>query len=532
MRRENNFSYDLSKGTSSLTTWVATERRSIRLHDLHNKRALDSEFAAYSPKPKWSNLLQDSESHSSFLAVPLINSQNQLVGVLRFTEKKDADKFTYDDECLLAFVGKMIADRLGLLLDSDMSTRLGLYLETVTDMGLIDAEGMDLAKTILDGIKVLFPEKNNGNKLYLINTLDEDGQHFTQRELGGSLEFKPSYKSFPLKGSLTGEAVIKAESLFVEDIENAKEMKLFHRVNNVSICAIACRIKLGTRVCAVVVIESELFDIHSIDSKAIEMLGRRAAELYARRDLVTFLSAPEALRHDIRGILGELRSDFVQIFHDSETKSLIDFSESESLIDFLEFIYGAYCRSAPLEPSDVLVHCSNVRVESLISTAVVAAKRSLTQACPVEINVQHNLEVKTYPDSLVAIVFNLTKNAIKAAEAAQKNKGKVRVSAVCDDDWLEITVHDNGHGITDSVTKNILQEDFHPIGNDAALRMGAYEVKRRGVFLSKALATWHALSQGGSTRSGQLKLKETSLSGTKIVCRLPIVLSRHDGRLK
>lgn len=102
----------------SITAWVARHHRPARLQRLGDDAFRTAQLGALDPNLRWRNRIQDSDTHVSFLAVPVVVS-GRLLGVLRFTEKAAGDERAYfndmDERCLLRIATDHLGPRLAEL---------------------------------------------------------------------------------------------------------------------------------------------------------------------------------------------------------------------------------------------------------------------------------------------------------------------------------------------------------------------------------------------------------------------------------
>ncbi|MEL7353572.1 MAG: MHYT domain-containing protein [Cyanobacteria bacterium J06560_5] len=128
-------------------------------------------------------------------------------------------------------------------------------------------------------------------------------------------------------------------------------------------------------------------------------------------------------------------------------------------------------------------------------------------------------QVNCYPGQLNQVMMNILANAIDALESVsatrsltenQQNPGKITIrTAVVGDDWVEITIADNGPGIPDAVQARIFDPFFttKPIGKGTGMGMS---------ISYKIIVEKHG---------GKLTCFSNPEQGTEFLVRIPLMLS-------
>lgn len=210
--------YDKGEG---LTGWVWANKRCLRIKDLQNPEELNR----YTDL-KWKRKLDDSDHHSSFLAVPMIGHTGEVSGVLRLPHKKGDVPFTSDDEIFLRF----LADHLSKVIECQ--TAEDVFQQTTGRSGLANAATELLAarsrKEILEaGLNSSILLFGASGKMHFMNLLLPNGLKWIIYGARGTLDFAVAWRNrcFELDEGFTGKALRTAMNTKLSEGDIAYELK-------------------------------------------------------------------------------------------------------------------------------------------------------------------------------------------------------------------------------------------------------------------------------------------------------------------
>ncbi len=203
----------------------------------------------------------------------------------------------------------------------------------------------------------------------------------------------------------------------------------------------------------------------------------------------------DAVTHDLRTPLTSIKASVTTLIEDSkedlldaesrqEFLEIID-EETDRLNEFIEGMVGI----AKVEANAMSLHKRSASVDEIVSNAMERAKR---------VTAGHTLDVTLQPDlpnvfadaaSIAEVVFTLIDNAAKYSNAGTL----IGVSAASSDGHVEITVQDQGKGISADLRERVFDKFFRSDEQDIH-RTGS------GLGLGLAIAKGIVESHGGSIR--------------------------------
>lgn len=282
--KEQRGRYDLDV-EEGLTVWVASEKRALRLHNLDSEcPRFQAQLAAYKNEngriPRWLDRHTDSNSNSSFLAVPIILGADQVIGVIRVTEKCDGGQFTEADQERLQAIAKIgIGPRFVQILNHNTEETLKSVSDRINGIitsfaSFSDNEFRNTFREILDG---LFPQ-TVARKLFLCNIFaSDDRRTFRHWVIGGKLA-EPGMRDgiYESYGSLSAFAEKVGHAVFINHMKKAEANGILLPICEGPICALAAPIKHRDKIYGVVVVKSEEYDIHpERDRSRIEFVAQQ-----------------------------------------------------------------------------------------------------------------------------------------------------------------------------------------------------------------------------------------------------------------
>ena len=403
---EGQAKYDLSD--SALTAWVARNNRPLRLHNLGIERDREQQLEQYRVFDKrlyWEDRITDSSSHASFLAVPIPGETGNVGGVIRFTEKSTASgnhHFTQQDQAMLERVAfDAIGRRLASLRASSSSV---MTYDCVQDANrVMVSERTPTTKAIATAInnmlESVFPS-GSSKKLFLLNVLTNDCEHFQHFKIGGGLaDDLGEGVVYGLSGSLTNyvvDAFLKHSrdplfdrTVFVNDLPNAQEADAMLVICKQAETALACPVSFRDKIYGVIIVKSDSHDIYpGQHCYPLELVAAQAGSMFARRDHV-HLGLLRAHSESVpRADLGDWLTAVEKMFSSSgsdavRTTPLETVNLKKMVSDVLN---DAGCKSPRIEVPDVNV-CVHQR--PLIAVMYGVLKDICVESCePVQITGQ------------------------------------------------------------------------------------------------------------------------------------------------
>jgi GAF domain len=262
---------------NSITTWVARSHRTVRVQHLSDRALLRSQLVVLSPEVRWMNKIQDSSTHTSFLAVPVL-AGGRLLGVLRLTEKAAGDARSYFTDIEEKTLSRIATDHLGpRLAELHIREAQQLFCDEEWQQPVVRALAETFEPTadtqtdrrrrvnLQMAMRYLFREDSRSRHLYLVNHVPVNGQRFTHLAVAGPLVHQIEdrlHNSYELEGTLTGEAIRSQKWVYLHDIREATERRvILPLLPGETESVLACPISLGVRGRGAIVMHSDRHDI-------------------------------------------------------------------------------------------------------------------------------------------------------------------------------------------------------------------------------------------------------------------------------
>lgn len=364
----------------ALTAWVARNRRSLRIHNLideHEREQQLDQYRIFDPKLLWEDRLTDSNSHTSYLAVPILIEANHLGGVLRFTEKAaHGNRFTAQDQRVLERIASDAIGRrlvsLSFLQEADLIPYDEIQQSNTFMVSSRVPKTRDVVTMLRPVCEAVFTGAGRAQKLFALNILTNDCQHFEHFTIGGELNDELEEKrAYQLDGSLTGYVVREFLNrasrpsgykpiLFINDFGTARE----HRARCASCesaeTAIACPVSFRRKVYGVIVVLSDRHDISpETHGSHLKVIAAQAGAMYARRDhafLARLRGEVERLpRKDCVEWLGKVERLFSSAFTDDATALPLQRSNLRRLVQNAMEVAGSTGTCSGVPDIDVCV---------------------------------------------------------------------------------------------------------------------------------------------------------------------------------
>jgi signal transduction histidine kinase len=145
-------------------------------------------------------------------------------------------------------------------------------------------------------------------------------------------------------------------------------------------------------------------------------------------------------------------------------------------------------------------------LHQLVSESVQAFQAKSTQpACPIEVSVPPSITLNGYPNALEQVLTQLLCNAFSHALDA-KHMGRVKIDGIAlDDDWIKLTVSDDGKGIAPDHLGKIFDPFYTTRLGQGGSGFGLYAVYNQVNYLM----------------GGRIHVESTLGQGTRITMKLP-----------
>lgn len=249
---ENTAYYDKGEG---LTGWVWKHKRSLRLDNLQDPAELaQSQFDDL----YWKQKYNDSNEHTSFLCVPMIGRNYEVIGVIRMPHKKDAGVFTKHDDIFLNF----LANHLSYVIEYKRAE--GKFAHAIGSGGLVNA-ATELAGTrsyrqILNiTVKNSLELFGRSGKRHFVNILGRTRKRWKVVQTGGELGLRAEWvgREFDDNEGLTGKVINKGIPILLSDLEKAAERGDYIVAAKNGKSAMSAPIRWGNRVYGAISIVSD-----------------------------------------------------------------------------------------------------------------------------------------------------------------------------------------------------------------------------------------------------------------------------------
>lgn len=419
---ENRSAYDLND--SALTAWVARNGKAIRVHNLRNEHDREhqlQQYRVFDDRLTWQNRITDSDSHTSFLAVPIMVDANRVGGVIRITEKVGTNKyFTELDEIHL---GRIAAEAIGRRLASlqaSESLRSLSYSDVQKTNALLVSEAIPTTTNVADSLKgilpSLFPEMNDNRKLFLLNVLETDCLHFQHFYVGGQLPNSLCHlDKYKLERSLTGY-VVKAflngasanqdnlHSTLIVDFPNAMQQGAMLQICEDAEVALACPVAFRHKIYGVLILKSNRFDLTLEQcGHTLQLVAAQAGMMFAKRD--------HSCLTRLKARIDEVSSRFAGGW----------LVEAERCLNPQETL----CNHDPLEP---------LNIEKLFAEA--AAGVAADAGCTIALHGAYSAEpVIAHRQAMFSVVYSVLKEA-----CTRESDEGLHIHSTVREKWLEVTI--------------------------------------------------------------------------------------------
>ena len=150
-------------------------------------------------------------------------------------------------------------------------------------------------------------------------------------------------------------------------------------------------------------------------------------------------------------------------------------------------------------------------LSNIISSTLNLLKHQWAGLIAVNFDCATNEAVDCHPGQIGQVVLNLISNAIGAIHESGRTEGRIDISLRKEDRWVEISVEDNGGGISDENLGKLFQPFFTT--KEVGKGMGL------GLSISYGIVSRH---------HGEILVNSTVGKGSKFVVRLPAI-GRGDG---
>ncbi len=192
--------------------------------------------------------------------------------------------------------------------------------------------------------------------------------------------------------------------------------------------------------------------------------------------------------------------------------------DEEKRLKFLKIIKGSTAKASNLL-NNLLIWANNqsgkleykpekIELIKQVSDAISLLEiQSVDKDITIIDNIKNNLFVNADMNMLDTILRNLISNSIKFTE----RKGEIQIFSTIDENFIEITVKDNGIGIADSDVKKIFNIDFKNTNKGTANEQGS----GLGLILCKDFVERHG---------GKIWAQSTINKGSEFKFTLPIWL--------
>lgn len=416
--KENLTAYNIND--TALTAWVARNNRSIRVHNLKDPQGREhqlEQYRVFDSRLTWKNHIQDSRSHTSFLAVPIMVDANRVGGVIRITEKHGRNKyFTVQDQTLLEQIAAEAIGRRLASLQASESLRALSYSDVQKTHTILVSEKipkiMDVTVSLTNILTTKFPENESKRKLFLLNVLTNDCRHFQHFYAGGSLPNSLTHLStYKLNGSLTDYVVRNfirdvscgkdsIRTTYLIDFHNATQQGAMMPICEDAEVAIACPVAFRQKIYGVLIVKSDRFDITpQQQGYTLQLIAAHAGMMFAKRD---------------HSCLTRLKSRMEAISPRHANEWL---SEAERCLSSLE----PTCQDTSLEPLDL---------EKLFSEAAGDA------GCKLDVEGAYsNVPVLAHRQALFSVVYNVLKDF-----CVRRPEGPLQIQSSVQEKWLEVTI--------------------------------------------------------------------------------------------
>ena len=498
---------------NALTTWVANHGEAVRLHSFDDDTALREQLRAYGKGIEWKNKHPDSETNTTFLAVPL-GSQNEPQGVLRYTQKR-VGRFTEADQILLERVARdYITPRLQVLGQSASLAEVAGEIRDVHAISLSFTSRQAMPRELCQAMERSFPQGQGprDRKLYLINLLEYGSKEFQHYAIGGDLESHTlAAHKYTLEGSFTAR-VLDAEpstSVLVNNLDCAHHAGGFHLICPDAVCALGSPLVQGNRAYGALIVMSEKYDLLEVTKRdALSILAAEVSQLFGLKEILDFSSGLLGMKHDCGTLLNKVK-EFSIDQPEGWQKRIAE------LVTFLLETVDTYCSPAGRDAPAFAEHkCIEINVRSEIEVAAAAAQLEMGEVCGLNCVIDENLVANIHPCYFMNITYNLLKNAWASTPV---NGPQVVVDGKLANGYLEVMIRDYGHGMPLGKMEEYNSPD--------SLRMLTFglpykRVKGLGLLVARRIASWHRLPDG---RTGEVILCQVKESrGLCAVIRLPI----------
>ena len=478
----------------------------------------------------WKKLTQDSQTHKSFLAVPLTDRTRKTIGVLRFTEKSHGGHFTERDAKLLRWIARdYIGPAMVSLRLSQFSQLVFDHLPQVIAISVKNSAPLvDLPKVLCGTLATFFEERDDRKKLYVINILEEGGQRFMHRAIGGQWQhLADATRLVELDGTMTAVALSNTHAVFTNDLRRAEERRALLPLVRKAACVLACRVSFLNHNYGAIAVYSSHHDINpETHGHLLEILAAQAGEMYARQELFAYSFMASGLKHDMAKLLAHADGELDKLLQQTVTnsgqptseQSIEAFNNVKAVLEFNQYMLDAHYRSEGIPATLLEQDVTDFSVREVVKLAGDMALKETQSRCTVHYNIAPDLVVRAYRAPIAAILFNLTKNSAWACDSPES---EITIAAAINHrkglgTWLDITIDDSGPGLSADLVQKYFESDF--VEEFFQQRLESTHVKGFGVYLCRRLAYMHQFRDG---RRAKITPHRRRRGGYRLVVSIP-----------
>ena len=396
----------------------------------------------------------DSEEHTTFLGVPIAHDE-QVLGVLRFTQKADNKEFSEYEKTLLSALGRDIGGKLHELLGLEFSRRLVRFNDLREDL-FSEVEKKPLGEWLEKILGGLFPQPE-GKHFWICRLTSHGSTYYSKRvwPKGNHSEVECEIEGTFFERVLSKEEGVCRTDLFPnEDFPNGTSFC----GDTAARCIVAVAIRRLGLCVGVIGVTSHAYDIEQTHDRIIlREVARQVAREIARRELSPAL-AFRMVRHDADAAFTHWLLPAATESTDSLLRGTVIEASSFVLSAMRAYRSALHALTDSITPDNHKLALKHIAEHAMRYARHLTPPESNNNRKDLHIELRYGTAqidrvVRLDNSILNAILVNLLTNARKFGE--KQITLTISVEDHPDGDWLRIEVCDQGLGLPPEVIEEL-----------------------------------------------------------------------------
>lgn len=420
--------------------------------------------------------LNDSDTHVSYIGVPILAGDGEVSGVLRVPEGKSHRLLHVDADMLTQFCRSILGPAIRHHIRSDRLEHLDHLVDDFKrHMNSLDFDSQELPDAQVWDYAVKACEKLFGCQDKKIIAYSIMNQSYCIEKSKGDLPFLSHYQEGSLFDQSTSSAAAKVfearEPILLTDIEQAKQDRAYLSVVDKVQCALVLPLQGVDGPFGLIAVTSSLYDIlKERDLPLLSLVGKHCEALRSLEHILRATRQAErkrmlhVLAYSAKVPARRFRTYATKVMESINNDQLPSASDLSDLITTARWVLIAVDSiHYSVEGVNPFLLTSSISLEQFISQAekILTAWLKFHDNKDLELEFDHqvhnNQELEVDCESLYTALSCIFDNAMKVAP----EESQITVSFQTTQDQLHISVRDNGTGIPEDIQRQVFEPGFH-----------------------------------------------------------------------